>query len=632
MLPYLAAAGHNSYTKSTYLYLQLMNQLEETHLKVFKSFTGGHHVVRRSSRFWTDISSDLTIEQTHMRGSKTSGGLTRVRVITELERAKWVLSMPACAQVNTAVQEVTGTRRLTSDQHVEMGSTRSAKDTKDMMVLTTYLQERNPFAEDLILRNIVTSVVADVSVHVNNAKEVGHAILKAMEGHTAADLVLRKNYQLKTLGAKKSVKVDGCPVTIDPQLLFQLFTTAANSTYEDKKELFRYELCSFPSSLFESPDFLRQPNKASLADELWMLLPASGYVPGDSSEPKDVQFVIDGGSLLQRLQWPWKRVSIFETIIGAYVHFVTIHYPRALVVFDRYASGPSTKDMTHLRRTKGQKGATAHFSTDMVLQTSKEQFLVNKENKQRFISALGAALETTSTVVYSKTDANLDIVLAAIDWAKTKATAVVGEDTDLLILLEDHTCPDSDTHDIVFFSDEKGKNTKIWSMKQLVSVLEELRHLLLFLHNFTGCDTMSRPFGIGKGAALKKLKSCLQMQTAAQVFLQEVSLETVQSAGEKALVMMYGGNPSESLDALRYRLFCSKVAVETTFVQVHTLPPTSVVTRFHSLRVYLQVQEWLGNCQMVEPKQCGWKLEHGRLVPVPTDIPAAPSDLLKVIR
>ena len=202
--------------------------------------------------------------------------------------------------------------------------------------------------------------------------------------------------------------------------------TAANTTKEDKKELFRYELCSFPSSLFESPDFLRQPNKASLADELWKFLPASDYVPGDSPKPKDVQFVIDGGSLLQRLQWPWKRGSTFQTIIGAYVHFVTS--PRALVVFDGYASGPSTKDMAHLRRTKGQKWAIVHFSTDMVLQTSKEQFFC-EQRKQRFISALGVALETTSTVVYSKADADLDIILAAIDCVKTNATAVVTENT-----------------------------------------------------------------------------------------------------------------------------------------------------------------------------------------------------------
>ena len=122
------------------------------------------------------------------------------------------------------------------------------------------------------------------------------------------------------------------------------------------------------------------------------------------------------------------------------------------------------------------------------------------------------------------------------------------------------------------------------------------------------------------------------MQAAAQAFLQEASSETVQSAREKALVILYGGNSSESLDALRYRLFCSKVAVGTTFVQVHTLPPTSAAARFHSLRVYLQVQEWLGNRRTVEPTQCGWRLECNSLVPVTTDIPAAPSDLLKVIR
>ena len=79
MLPYLAAAGHNSYTKPAYLYLQLVNQLEETHPEVFKSFTGGHHVVRRSNRFWAGISSDSTIEQTLMQGAKTSGSLNRGR-------------------------------------------------------------------------------------------------------------------------------------------------------------------------------------------------------------------------------------------------------------------------------------------------------------------------------------------------------------------------------------------------------------------------------------------------------------------------------------------------------------------------------------------------------------------------
>lgn len=392
MLPYLAAAGHNSYTKSAYLYLQMMNQLDKTSPDVYKSFTEGNHVVRQSDRQWAGISSDLAIEQTLMRDAKTTGGLTRGRGMTEFQRSKWVLSMPACAQVNNAMQEVTGTRRLSSDQHIEMGSARTARDTKDMMAITSYLLDRNPFADDQALRNIATGVVGEAAVNVTKAREVGCGIMQAMEGKTVSDLVLKKKDQVITLGTKKSLKVDGHPITVDPQLLFQRFITVANTTYEDKKELFQFELCSFPSALFESHELLRQPNKATLADELWELVIAHAGSPS-SNFPADVQFVIDGGSLFQRLQGSWTRGNTFQSIIDGYTQFVNSRYPHAVIVFDCYMSGPSTKDMTHLRRTNGRRGAAVHFSLDMVLRSTKEQFLANAENKQRFICALGTALE-----------------------------------------------------------------------------------------------------------------------------------------------------------------------------------------------------------------------------------------------
>ena len=60
------------------------------------------------------------------------------------------------------------------------------------------------------------------------------------------------------------------------------------------------DLNSFPSALFDSPDFMRQPNKAALADELWKLLPGDANTL-DTPLPVDLQYVIDGGSLLQRL-------------------------------------------------------------------------------------------------------------------------------------------------------------------------------------------------------------------------------------------------------------------------------------------------------------------------------------------
>ena len=76
MLPFLAASGHNHYTKSLHLYIQKMDHLEEQHPEVYQYFMQGFHVIRRSERFWAGLSTDLIIEQVLMRSLTNTGGLT----------------------------------------------------------------------------------------------------------------------------------------------------------------------------------------------------------------------------------------------------------------------------------------------------------------------------------------------------------------------------------------------------------------------------------------------------------------------------------------------------------------------------------------------------------------------------
>jgi len=64
--------------------------------------------------------------------------------------------------------------------------------------------------------------------------------------------------------------------------------------------------------------------------------------------------------------------------------------------------------------------------------------LTKTDNKQRFISALEASLVNTHIVIHAQADADLQIVLTATNCDDSKDTAVVGEDTDLLILLAHH--------------------------------------------------------------------------------------------------------------------------------------------------------------------------------------------------
>ena len=59
-----------------------------------------------------------------------------------------------------------------------------------------------------------------------------------------------------------------------------------------------------------------------------------------------------------------------------------------MIVFDGYSDKPSTKDITHQRRSRGKQYATIHFTSVMKVKGKKEDFLSNLKNKKRFIDML----------------------------------------------------------------------------------------------------------------------------------------------------------------------------------------------------------------------------------------------------
>lgn len=66
-----------------------------------------------------------------------------------------------------------------------------------------------------------------------------------------------------------------------------------------------------------------------------------------------------------------------------------------------------------------------------------------------------------------------------------------------------------------------------------------------------------------------------------------------------------------------------------TQLQLASLPPTSAASKKHSLRVYHQVQHWLG-CDLL-PSDWGWNLVNGELHLVLTHKPPDPENLLNLI-
>ena len=622
MLPYFAASGHNHYLKSSYMYLQQMFELETTHPVVHYHFTKGLFVVRRSDRKWGGIPTDQVIEQCLMRNVKTSGGLTHGSGMDEQQRNVWTLSMPLCAAVHQSLQEISNMVRKSGEQHAEMGVSRTARDWRDTQLVADFIQERNPFEYGDTFCNIATGVHAHPSVNVENAKALGDSILERMVGQKLSEYTFKRKEQAVTLATKGAVKIDGESIQVDTQLLFQRLVIAAKT---DLESALTYELCTFPKALFETTELLHEAQKSTLADSIW-----SSANQKTASLPDKAQFVLDGGALLHRI--PWQRGSTFESIVDSYADFVTKNYGEAVVVFDGYDEF-STKDMTHRRRSKGKKGVGVSFTLDMNLTITKDAFLSNHTNK-RFIQMLGEKLTNQGCKVFhDKGDADLLIVKKAIQSAASMDTVLVGDDTDLLVLLISHTSLDA-SHDIFFASERKrSSKSRIWSIKEVKSGLGSFtcKHIL-FLHAFLGCDT-SCLYGIGKGSVLKKFKENVTLQQAAVIFDNSHSAPIqIEQAGEKALVAIYNGKKTDTLNALRHKKYCDKVSTSLAQVDPKALPPTAAAAKFHSKRVFLQINQWKdSDCDML-PEEWGCMRTETGFYPTTTDKAPAPGELLKMIR
>ena len=628
MLPYFAAAGHNLYAKSVYMYLQMMLELPETHPDIHKCFLEGLHVVRRSNRYWAGLSTDLVIEQVLMRSLKTSGGLTRGRGFTEVQRLVWLLSMPACADIDHCMQELTGVNSDSSEQHKECSQSRIKRDTEDTYKVLNTLSNLNPFGPDPSLRGLVTGLTANESVNVDNAKLVGQRILDSMVGKTITDISFQRKKQAVTLVANTAITVDDdVSVQVDPQLLFQRLSLIATSgTKDEPASYFKYELCTHPPALFDNSSLPWVADKPALADALWKLVNNDNEVL-----PDPVHYVLDGGALLQRL--PWTKGETFESVFKRYVKYVTDRYGKATVIFDGYGHGPNTKDVTHLRRGQGS-GPTVNLTPLTVVSLKKTDFLNNHTNKQSFLVFLGDYLERAGcSIAHARADADLLIVQEAISASQWKDTVLVGDDTDLLVLLLHHAHTSGRALFLRPESKPTSKKSRIWNIRKSKEELgPAVCSRLLFVHALLGCDTTSRLYGIGKQVGLSKIHTD-ELSKVADIFMKECTTkEDIIHAGEKALVFLYNGDQRMGLNELRFKNFSRKALRSSKHVEARDLPPTQASAKFHSMRVYYQMQEWRGKNDDLNPLEWGWQMVNQKLLPVKTDLPPAPADLLCMFR
>ena len=108
MLNLFAATGDHNYAKSCRLYLQSIADLETKQPDVYAEFLKGNHTVRRTSKSWAGIWTDLSIEQILMKSLKGRSGVVG-KGITENVLRVWTKTMHRCADISEAMDSMVST-------------------------------------------------------------------------------------------------------------------------------------------------------------------------------------------------------------------------------------------------------------------------------------------------------------------------------------------------------------------------------------------------------------------------------------------------------------------------------------------------------------------------------------------
>ena len=636
MIPILHAAGHMAYARSTRRYLDSMKSLPEIMSpEQFQQFTkDGYFTIRRKDKFWSGNFTDQTIEQFLMRMLKAPGGLAHGRGITPATQAKLIHVYPRCIPIVNAIEDFCNVHTHNSEQHNDLRSSCTARDSKDYMLILNWLQQHSPFAYLAVdgLVSISTGIVAGEAANADKAYEVGKAVAQSLTGQSHACVKLKRKDSVISISAVNNTAiVRGQEVKLNSTLLFMRMTCVIKSDKE-MKEYLQHEFCRYPPALFDK-GMMRKGVKSILAQVLKEKVTPLSLVPAVNNP----YYIVDGGYMLHSVPWP-KADCTYKDVCNVYVDYVVRNRggsSNCTVIFDGYDDTTySTKLAEQDRRAAKNMAATVVFSPDTVVKTKQTEFLSSRSNKARLIKELMNQLNKNN-VLCSQSRADADHMIAHVPLHSAalldRTIISVGNDTDLLVMLIDKVTPNTKLH--MQFSSNPDVIFSIDQIQQSISVV--LKSHLLILHAFTGCDNVSAIYNIGKRKAVSVLNAipsddlqCLD------VFIdKDASHEDVAKAGEFLMLKLYGAKRASSLDDYRHVMYMQRVSRKSLTSDgflLESLPPTSPAAKLNSYRAYFAVQEWLGNDNIIAT-DWGWDLFHGRLSPTQTERVVAPERVLKIV-
>ena len=231
------------------------------------------------------------------------------------------------------------------------------------------------------------------------------------------------------------------------------------------------------------------------------------------------------------------------------------------------------------------------------------------------------------------------IIIQQVARVETGTVLVIADDTDIFVLLLHFCHLGNISCNVLMVSPIQGR-----AVLDINASVEKHRAVLPDLlagHCLSGCDTVASHFGIGKGIALKVLRSATYRLDLLGNTGDQVQLSNIVEQATQFMLACYGQSSCKSMTEARKKLWSSKVGRSNASApKLCSLPPTTEAFAENVARAHLQLAIWKSALEptppVLDPTAHGWSLKEGSttLSPtaVPPETPLAPLDLLKLIR
>ena len=127
--------------------------------------------------------------------------------------------MHHCAAVYNQITMITEMKHETSEQHIELGRSRNIKDFKDLLKISNWFEQFNPFSQQQTkLYSLSTSYTAEESdeTYCDDAESIGYNIQNDLDCKSVEEEKVSPNKQVRTLQSlKKGIYIEGETVYID---------------------------------------------------------------------------------------------------------------------------------------------------------------------------------------------------------------------------------------------------------------------------------------------------------------------------------------------------------------------------------------------------------------------------------